>query len=73
LNSWSGKQRARNQQQQPSNRVGFVDGEIGLPGFEKAPPKLTSFDHVYIGNSGASCHMTNSDEGMFDFKEIHEK
>ena len=42
--------------------------------FEKiGAPKLTKFDHVYICDSDASCHMTNLDEGMFDYKEIHEK
>ena len=68
------KQRARNNEPAPSNRVDFADGEIGFAGVEKGvAPQLTKFDHVYIGDSGASCHMTNSDEGMFDFKEIHEK
>ena len=28
--------------------------------------------NIYIGDSGASCHMVNSDEGMFDCTDIDE-
>jgi hypothetical protein len=28
---------------------------------------------IYIGDSGASCHMVHSDEGMYDVKPINEK
>ena len=62
----------RNEKQQP-DRVNFVDGKIGFAGVEKIGAlKLTKFDHVYIGDSGASCHIINLDEGTIDFKEIHE-
>jgi hypothetical protein len=30
-------------------------------------------ENIYIGNSGASCHMVHSDEGMYDIKNIRER
>jgi hypothetical protein len=30
-------------------------------------------ENIYIGDSGASCHMVHSDEGMYDIKSIKEK
>ena len=30
-------------------------------------------ENTWIGDSGASCHMTNSDIGMFDWKRIDEE
>jgi hypothetical protein len=30
-------------------------------------------ENIYIGNSGTSCHMVHSDEGMYDVKSIKEK
>jgi hypothetical protein len=30
-------------------------------------------ENIYIGDSGASCHMVHSDEGMYDVKQIKEK
>jgi hypothetical protein len=30
-------------------------------------------ENIFIGNSGASCHMVHSDEGMYDVKPIKEK
>jgi hypothetical protein len=30
-------------------------------------------ENIYIGDSGASCHMVHSDEGMYDVKPIKEK
>jgi hypothetical protein len=30
-------------------------------------------ENIYFGDSGASCHMVHSDEGMYDVKSIKEK
>ena len=31
------------------------------------------YERIFIADSGASCHMTHSDKGMFDFKKVKDK
>ena len=62
-------EKARFKELKQANKQGYIDlilsidGEIGFGGVEKlGAPVLTKFDHVYIGDSDASCHtMTNSE------------
>ena len=46
--------------------------DIALPATEQKSEPLKVTTDTWIGNSGASCHMTNDDTGMYDFKEIRE-
>jgi hypothetical protein len=51
--------------------IAFGDDELGLPSFDTN--EYLDMKNLFIGDSGASCHMSNSDEGMFDFINITEK
>ena len=33
---------------------------------------MNDYKNIHIGDSGASCHMVHSDEGMFDCEVINE-
>jgi hypothetical protein len=50
------------------------EDEIGAPAGDKSSSSKTLYysDNIYIGDSGASCHMVHSDEGMYDVKAIKE-
>ena len=37
-----------------------------------ATKSLSESENLFIGDTGASCHMTHSDAGMFDCEEINE-
>ena len=47
--------------------------EISISQFNFGAQDVGFSDNTWIGDSGASCHMTNSDEGMFDWKRIDEE
>ena len=45
--------------------------EIALYVSPKVQAKSTGAQNIWIGDSGASCHMTCTTEGLFDWKEIN--
>ena len=44
------------------------DDDVALPAIDTKPTK----NNYFIGDTGASCHMTHSDDGLFNMKEIDE-
>ena len=50
------------------------DDEIGAANIDKSSGKtLYYLENIYIGDTGASCHMVHSNEGMYDVKNIKER
>ena len=47
------------------NEIEVANMVLGTP----VPDKMTR--HVFLNDSGTSCHLTNSLEGMFDVRKIH--
>ena len=45
----------------------------GAAGVKKESKTMFYSENIYIGDSGASCHMVHSDEGMYDVKTIKER
>ena len=45
----------------------------GAAGVKKDSKTMYYSENIYIGDSGASCHMVHSDEGMYDVKTIKER
>ena len=44
------------------------DDDVALPAIDTKETK----NNYFIGDTGASCHMTHSDDGLFNVKEIKE-
>ena len=47
--------------------------EIGATSLLRPSATKVYSENIYIGDTGASCHMVHSDKGMFNVKDIKEK